>query len=172
MLRGSGVAFDLRKEFPYDVYNEMDFKIPVGINGDCYDRYLLRMEEMRESIKIVLQCVREMPEGLVRSEDMKITPPSRERMKKEMEGLIEHYKLYSEGYEVPRGEIYAATESPKGEFGVYIVSEGGSEAYRCRIRSPSFIHLAGLGMLIKGHMIADVVTIIGSLDIVFGDVDR
>lgn len=172
MLRGSGVPWDLRKSQPYEVYDKMDFDIPIGKNGDCYDRYLVRVLEMRESIKIIKQCIKEMPKGPVKTLDRKIAPPPRAEMKHSMEALIHHFKLYTEGYHVPEGEVYAAVEAPKGEFGVYLVSDGTNKPYRCRIRAPGFAHLQGLDFMSKGHMLADIVTIIGSLDIVFGEIDR
>lgn len=172
MLRGSGIAWDLRKTQPYDVYEELDFDIPVGNKGDCYDRYLIRMEEMRQSLRIVMQCLNKMPEGVIKADDKKISPPSRVDMKESMEALIHHFKLYSEGYVVPAGETYTAVEAPKGEFGVYLVSDGSGRPYRCKIKAPGFAHLQGLNLMTKGHMIADVVTMIGTQDIVFGEVDR
>ncbi len=172
MLRGSGVAWDLRKSQPYAVYAEMDFDIPIGQNGDCYDRYLVRIEEMYQSLRIIKQCIDKMPNGPVKSLDRKFTPPSRAEMKYSMEALIHHFKLFTEGYHVPVGEVYAAVEAPKGEFGVYLVSDGTNKPYRCRIKAPGFAHLQGLDFMSKGHMLADVVTIIGSLDIVFGEIDR
>lgn len=155
MLRGSGVDFDIRKAQPYDAYGDVDFKIPVGVNGDCYDRYLIRVQEMRESISIIHQCMNQMPEGEVKVDDRKISPPSRENMKQSMEALIHHFKLYSEGYSVPAGETYTAVEAPKGEFGVYVVSNGTNRPYRCHMRAPGFAHLAGLNFMGKGHMVAD-----------------
>lgn len=172
MLRGSGIDWDLRKTQPYDVYNKMDFDIPVGTNGDCYDRYLIRIEEMRQSLRIMEQCINEMPLGPVKVIDHKISPPSRADMKTSMESLIHHFKLFTEGYSVPAGETYTAVEAPKGEFGVYLVSNGTNKPYRCKIKAPGFSHLQGLDFMSKGHMIADVVTIIGTQDIVFGEVDR
>jgi NADH dehydrogenase (ubiquinone) Fe-S protein 2 len=172
MLRGSGVPWDLRKTDSYDCYNKMTFQVPVGSNGDCYDRYLIRMEEMRQSLSIIEQCLNQMPEGFVKVDDRKISPPSRANMKFSMESLIHHFKLYSEGYNVPKGEAYAAIEAPKGEFGVFVASDGSAKPYRCRIKAPGFLHLQGLDFMSKGHMIADVVTIIGTQDIVFGEVDR
>lgn len=172
MLRGSGFAWDLRKSQPYDVYDQMDFDIPIGKNGDCYDRYLLRVEEMYQSLKIIKQCIKEMPEGPVKTLDSKIAPPPRSEMKQSMEALIHHFKLYTEGYHVPKGEVYAAVEAPKGEFGVFLVADGSNKPYRCRIKAPGFAHLQGLEFMSQGHMIADVVANIGSLDIVFGEVDR
>ncbi len=174
MLRGSGVEWDLRKKQPYAVYDRMDFDIPVGVNGDCYDRYLVRVEEMRQSNRLVRQCVewlRNNP-GSVMIEDQKIAPPKREDMKHDMESLIHHFKLFTEGYCVPEGEAYAAVEHPKGEFGVYMVSDGANKPYRVKIRAPGFAHLAALDEMTRGHMIADVVALIGSLDIVFGEIDR
>ena len=172
MLRGSGVAWDLRKSQPYDVYDRMEFDIPVGKNGDCFDRYLVRLQEMRESIKIIKQCIEQMPSGPIKTLDRKIAPPPRAEMKRSMEALIHHFKLYTEGYHVPAGESYGAVEAPKGEFGVYLVADGTNKPYRCRLRAPGFAHLQGLDFMTKGHMLADVVTIIGTLDIVFGEVDR
>jgi NADH-quinone oxidoreductase subunit D len=172
MIRASGVPWDLRKAQPYAVYDRMDFDIPVGRNGDCYDRYLVRMLEVRESLKIMRQCLREMPAGPVRVADQKVTPPPRAEMKRSMEALIHHFKLYTEGVHVPKGEVYAAIESSKGEFGVYLVSDGTNKPYRCKIRSPGYVHLEAMDFMAKGHQLADVPAIIGSLDIVFGEVDR
>ncbi len=172
MLRASGLAWDLRKAQPYDVYERMEFKVPVGKNGDCFDRYLVRMAEMRESLKIMSQCLDQMPEGPVKVENHKISPPPRAEMKRSMEALIHHFKLYTEGYHVPKGETYTAVEAPKGEFGVYLVSEGGNMPYRCKIRPPSFAHLQAFEALAKGHLLADAVAIIGAMDIVFGEIDR
>jgi NADH-quinone oxidoreductase subunit D len=172
MLRASNVAWDLRKTQPYEVYDEMDFLIPVGKNGDCYDRYLVRMEEMRQSVRIIKQCLEKMPEGLVKIKDYKITTPPREEMKTSMEAMIHHFKLYTEGYHVPKGETYTAVEAPKGEFGVYLVSDGSNRPYRCKIRAPGFAFLQALDFMAKGHMLADIPSIIGSLDIVFGEIDR
>lgn len=172
MLRGSGIAWDLRKNQPYEVYNELDFDIPIGKNGDSYDRYLIRVQEMRESLKIIKQCLNKMPDGAVFCQDPKIAPPSRHNMKESMESLIAHFKLFTEGYKVPAGEVYAAVEAPKGEFGVYIVADGTSKPYRCRLRAPGFAHLQGLEFMTKGHLLADVVTIISTQDIVFGEIDR
>ena len=171
-LRASGVAWDLRKSQPYDVYEKMDFDIPIGKNGDCYDRYLIRMYEMRESLKIIHQCVKEMPPGPISTDNNKVTPPSREEMKHSMEALIHHFKLYTEGYHVPEGETYTAVEAPKGEFGVFLVSDGTNKPYRCKIRAPGFAHLQALDMMSSGHMLADVVANIGSIDVVFGEIDR
>ena len=174
MLRGSGVEWDLRKKQPYEVYDRVEFDIPVGVNGDCYDRYLVRIEEMRQSNCIVRQCVewlRANP-GPVMLEDHKLTAPTREEMKEDMEALIYHFKLFTEGYCTPRGEAYAAVEHPKGEFGVYLVSDGANKPYRLKVRAPGFAHLAAMNELIRGHMLADVVAIIGTLDVVFGEIDR
>ena len=172
MLRASNVAWDLRKAQPYDVYDQMDFDIPVGLTGDCYARYLVRMEEMRESNKIMRQCLEKMPDGPVKVQDHKIAPPRRGEMKRSMEALIHHFKLYTEGYHVPAGETYTAVEAPKGEFGVYLVSDGTNKPYRCKIRAPGFAHLQGLDFMSRGHMLADAVAIIGSMDVVFGEIDR
>ena len=172
MLRGSGVAWDLRKSQPYECYKDFNFKIPIGKNGDCYDRYLCRMEEMRESIKIMKECIKNMPSGPVKSIDGKISPPKREDLKNSMEALIHHFKLFSEGFRVPIGEIYTAVEAPKGEFGVYLISDGSNKPYKCKIRAPGFSHLQAMDYLLKGHMLADVPAVLGSLDIVFGEVDR
>jgi NADH-quinone oxidoreductase subunit D len=176
MVRGSGAAWDLRKSQPYECYAELDFDIPVGKNGDCYDRYLIRMEEMRQSIRIMKQVIKLMnaPDGKgpVSSTDGKVVPPKRGEMKRSMEALIHHFKLYTEGYHVPAGEVYAAVEAPKGEFGVYLVADGSNKPYRCKIRAPGFAHLAGMDHMTRGHMLADVTAILGSLDIVFGEVDR
>ena len=172
MLRGSGVAFDLRKAQPYDAYDKVDFDIPVGKNGDSYDRYLIRMEEFRQSSRIILQCLDQMPEGPVRHDDFKVSQPYREDLKQSMESLIHHFKLNTEGFDVPAGEVYAATESPKGEFGVYLVSDGSNKPHRARIRAAGFTHLQAISSMAKGHMLADVTTIIGSVDIVFGEIDR
>jgi NADH-quinone oxidoreductase subunit D len=172
MLRASNVAWDLRKAQPYDVYDQMDFDIPVGLTGDCYARYLVRMEEMRESNKIMRQCLEKMPDGPVKVQDHKIAPPRRGEMKRSMEALIHHFKLYTEGYHVPAGETYTAVEAPKGEFGVYLVSDGTNKPYRCKIRAPGFAHLQGIDFMSKGHMLADAVAIIGSMDVVFGEIDR
>ena len=176
MVRGSGAAWDLRKAQPYECYSEMDFDIPIGKNGDCYDRYLIRMQEMRESLKIMKQCVNmlssEAGKGPISSADGKVVPPKRAEMKRSMEALIHHFKLYTEGYKVPEGEVYAAVEAPKGEFGVYLVSDGGNKPYRCKIRAPGFAHLQAMDHICRGHMLADVSAVLGSLDIVFGEVDR
>jgi len=172
MLRGSGVPWDLRKSQPYECYKDFDFKIPIGKNGDCYDRYLCRMEEMRESTKIIKECIKKMPSGPVKSIDGKITPPKRKDIKNSMEALIHHFKLFSEGFRVPEGEIYTCVEAPKGEFGVYLISDGSNKPYKCKIRAPGFSHLQAMDYLLKGHMLADVPAVLGSLDIVFGEVDR
>lgn len=172
MLRGSGVAWDLRKAQPYEVYEDLDFDIPVGKTGDCYARYLVRVAEMYESIKIMKQCLKNMPEGPVKSDDYKISPPPRAEMKDSMEAMIHHFKLYTEGYHVPAGETYTAVEAPKGEFGVYLVADGSNKPYRCHIRAPGFAHLQALDYISKGAMLADVVANIGSMDIVFGEIDR
>ena len=172
MLRGSGIAWDLRKAQPYDSYDKINFNVPVGTNGDCYDRYLVRVGEMRESLKIIHQCLNKIPEGSIKLDDHKITPPSRAHIKQSMEALIHHFKLFTEGYRVNKDEIYTAVEAPKGEFGVYLISDGTSKPYKCKIRAPGFSHLAAMDYLIKGHMLADVPAVLGSLDIVFGEVDR
>ncbi len=172
MLRASGVPWDLRKAQPYMVYDKMDFDIPVGKNGDCYDRYLVRVEEMRQSLKIMRQCIEAMPGGPATSVERKVTPPPRSEMKRSMEALIHHFKLYTEGFHVPPGETYTAIEAPKGEFGVYLVSDGSNRPYRCKIRAPGFAHLQAMEFCSKGYMLADSVAILGSMDIVFGEVDR
>jgi NADH-quinone oxidoreductase subunit D len=172
MLRASDVAWDLRKAQPYDVYDKMDFDVPVGKTGDCYARYLVRVEEMRQSNKIIRQCLKEMPQGLVMVDDHKIAPPKRPDMKFSMEALIHHFKLYTEGYHVPAGETYTAVEAPKGEFAVFLISDGTNRPYRCKIRAPGFAHLQGTDFMCKGFMLADAVAIIGSMDIVFGEIDR
>ncbi|MCA0257380.1 MAG: NADH-quinone oxidoreductase subunit D [Proteobacteria bacterium] len=176
MVRGSGAAWDLRRSQPYECYNELEFDIPIGKNGDCYDRYLIRMQEMRESVRIMKQCVDRLlgkdRVGPVSSLDGKIVPPKRGEMKRSMEALIHHFKLYTEGYHVPAGEVYAAVEAPKGEFGVYLVSDGTNKPYRCKIRAPGFVHLQAMEFMSKGHLLADVTAVLGSLDIVFGEVDR
>jgi len=172
MARGSGLAFDSRKSEPYEIYDQLNFDIPVGRHGDCYDRYLVRMEEMRQSIRIIVQCLDGMPQGEIKTDDRKITPPSRKEMKESMESLIHHLKLYAEGTSAATGETYTAIEAPKGEFGVYLVSNGTNKPYRCKIKAPGFAHLQGPNLMAKDHMIADVVTIIGTQDIVFGEVDR
>ena len=172
VLRASGVAWDLRKAQPYEVYDELDFDIPTAKHGDCYDRYLVRMAEMRESLKIIRQCIEKMPEGEIVTTDHKISPPKRSDMKHSMESLIHHFKLYTEGFKVPKGECYTAVEAPKGEFGVYLISDDTNRPYRCKIRAPGFAFLQATEFLSKGHMLADVTAIVGSLDIVFGEIDR
>ena len=172
MLRASGVKWDLRKEESYEIYDELDFEIPVGEKGDCYDRYFVRVEEMKESLKIIHQCIDNIPKGPVMIKNNKITPPKRKLMKKSMESLIHHFKLYTEGYKVPKGETYTCVEAPKGEFGVFIVSDGSNKPYKCKIRAPGFAHLQAMDFCSKGHMLADVVAILGSMDIVFGEIDR
>ena len=174
MLRGSGVEWDLRKKQPYSVYSEMDFDIPVGVNGDCYDRYLVRVEEMRQSNKIIQQCIKWLRDnpGPVMTDDKKISPPQRMGMKDDMESLIHHFKLFTEGYCVPEGEAYAAVEAPKGEFGVYLVSDGANKPYRVKIRAPGFSHLSAMSEMVVGHMLADVVAVMGTMDVVFGEIDR
>jgi NADH-quinone oxidoreductase subunit D len=172
MLRSTGIAWDLRRAQPYECYSDLDFQIPVGKNGDCYDRYVMRMEEMRQSNKIMKQCIEKMPAGPVMVQDGKVVPPRRADMKRSMEALIHHFKLYTEGFHIPAGEVYAAVEAPKGEFGVYLISDGSNKAYRCKIRAPSFAHLQAMDFLCCGHMLADVSAVLGSIDIVFGEVDR
>ncbi len=174
MLRGSGIEWDLRKKQPYEVYEKMDFDIPIGVNGDCYDRYLVRIEEMRQSVRIIKQCIewlRHNP-GPVMLDDHKLAPPKREEMKDDMEALIHHFKLFTEGYTLPAGEVYTPIEHPKGEFGVYLVSDGANKPYRLKVRAPGFAHLAAMDEMSEGHMLADVVAIIGTMDIVFGEIDR
>ena len=172
MLRGSGVSWDLRKTQPYDVYSSIDFDVPVGTNGDCFDRYLIRIEEMRQSLRIISQCINTIPEGPVKSSDAKIVTPSRSQVKNSMESLIHHFKLHTAGFSVPSGDTYYATAAPKGEFGVFLISNGSNKPYRCKIKAPGFNHLQALDFMSKGHLVADVVTIIGTQDIVFGEVDR
>ncbi len=172
MLRGSGIPWDLRKSQPYECYDQLDFKIPIGKNGDCYDRYLCRIEEMKESVNIINQCLVKMPTGPIKSLDGKISPPPKKELKESMEALIHHFKLFTEGYRVKKDEIYVAVEAPKGEFGVYLISDGSSKPYKCKIRSPSFSHLQAMDYLIKGHMLADVPAVLGSMDVVFGEIDR
>ena len=172
MLRGSGTPWDLRKSQPYDVYDRVEFDIPVGTKGDCYDRFMVRVEEVRQSARIMKQCLNEMPEGPIASLDRKVVPPPRGEMKQSMESLIHHFKLYTEGFHVPAGEVYVASESPKGEFGVYLVSDGSNKPYRCKIRPTAFSHLQAMDFLNRGHMLADVSAVLGSLDIVFGEIDR
>jgi NADH-quinone oxidoreductase subunit D len=172
MLRGSNIPWDLRKSQPYDAYSEMDFDVAVGKNGDCYDRYVMRFEEMRQSLKIIRQCIEKLPDGPISSSDRKVVPPKRGEMKRSMEALIHHFKLYTEGYKVPEGEVYAAVEVPKGEFGVYLVSDGSNKPYRVRLRAPGFVHMGAMDFLCRGHMLADAPAVLGSMDIVFGEVDR
>ncbi len=171
-LRAAGVPWDLRKSQPYDIYEKMDFDLAIGKNGDCYDRYLVRVYEMRQCLRIIKQCLKDIPNGRFKTDDRKVSPPSRSEMKHSMEALIHHFKLYTEGYHVPSGETYTAVEAPKGEFGVFLVSDGTNKPYRCKIRAPGFAHLQAMEFLSKGHMLADVVANIGSLDIVFGEIDR
>jgi NADH-quinone oxidoreductase subunit D len=174
MLRGSGVAWDLRKKQPYEIYDRLDFDIPVGVTGDCYDRYLVRIEEMRQSVKIIKQCVDwlKVNQGPVINDNYKAAQPPRDKMKSNMEALIHHFKLHSEGIHVPEGQVYSAIENPKGEFGIYIISDGANKPYRLKIRSPAYAHISAMEELIKGHMISDVVSVIGSIDFVFGEIDR
>ncbi len=172
MLRGSSIPWDLRKSQPYDCYDQFKFKIPIGKNGDCYDRYLCRVEEMRESVKIIKQCLELMPKGPIKTLDGKISAPPKKDIKQSMEALIHHFKLFTEGYRVDKDEIYTAVEAPKGEFGIYLISDGSSKPYKCKIRAPGFSHLQAMDYLIKGHMLADVPAVLGSLDIVFGEIDR
>lgn len=172
MIRGAGIPWDLRKSQPYDVYDRMEFDVPVGTRGDCYDRFMVRVEEVRQSARIMRQCLNEMPDGPIASFDRKVVPPSRGEMKRSMEALIHHFKLYTEGYHVPAGEVYVATESPKGEFGVFLVSDGSNKPYRCKIRPTAFSHLQAMDFMSRGHMLADTTAILGALDIVFGECDR
>ncbi len=172
MLRGSGVAWDLRKHEPYAIYDKVDFDIPIGKNGDCYDRYLIRMEEMKQSLKIINQVLDKMPKGEIINDNPRISPPKRSTMKSSMESLISHFKLYTEGVRVPEGSVYRAVEAPKGEFGVYLVSDGTNKPYRCKIRAPGFAHLQGLDFMTKGHQLADLVACIATMDVVFGEIDR
>lgn len=172
ILRGSGISWDLRKNFSYETYSNLKFDIPVGTNGDCYDRYLIRIEEIRQSVDIILQCLNQIPEGNYKNDNYKFTNPQRDLLKKDIEALIHHFKFFSEGYTVPAGDVYIGTEAPKGEFGVYLVSAGQNKPYRCKIKAPGFAHLQGLDFIAKGQLVADVVTIIGTQDIVFGEVDR
>ena len=172
MLRGSGIPWDLRKSQPYEVYDRMDFDVAIGSRGDCYSRFMLRIAEIRESLKIIRQCLEQMPKGPVLSENNKFTPPRRGEMKRSMEALIHHFKMYTEGFKVPEGEVYAAVEAPKGEFGVYLVSDGSNRPYRCKIRAPGFAHMQAMDFLCRGHMLADAPAILGAMDIVFGEVDR
>ena len=172
MIRGSGIAWDIRKAQPYDVYDRMEFDVPVGTNFDCYDRFMVRVEEVRQSARIMKQCLSQMPEGPIASLDRKVVPPKRGEMKQSMEALIHHFKLYTEGFHVPAGEVYVATESPKGEFGVYLVSDGSNKPYRCKIRPTAFSHLQAMDFMMKGHMLADTTAVLGAMDIVFGECDR
>jgi NADH-quinone oxidoreductase subunit D len=172
MLRSTGIAWDLRRAQPYECYSDLEFQIPIGKNGDNYDRYLMRMEEMRQANKIMQQCIEKMPNGPINANDGKVVPPKRAEMKRSMEALIHHFKLYTEGFHVPAGEVYAAVEAPKGEFGVYLVSDGTNKAYRCKIRAPSYPHLQAMDFLCRGHMLADVSAVLGSIDVVFGEIDR
>ena len=172
MLRGSGIPWDLRKSQPYECYEQFDFKIPIGRNGDCYDRYLCRIEEMKESVKIINQCLVSIPKGPVKSLDGKLSPPPKKELKESMEALIHHFKLFTEGFRVDKDELYVAVEAPKGEFGVYLISDGSSKPYKCKIRAPGFSHLQAMDYLIKGHMLADVPAVLGSMDVVFGEIDR
>lgn len=172
MLRASGIAWDLRKSQPYEIYEKLDFDIPIGTHGDCYDRYLVRIAEMRESVKLTQQCLKMMPKGPVRFENSKFVPPSRQEMKNSMEALIHHFKLYTEGFHVPPGEVYTAVEAPKGEFGVYLIADGSNKPYRCKIRAPGFAFLQALNFMSQGHLLADISAILGSMDIVFGEIDR
>jgi NADH-quinone oxidoreductase subunit D len=172
MLRASGVPWDLRKSQPYDVYDELEFDVPTGTHGDCYDRYLVRMEEMRQSLRLIVQCLEQIPDGSVMSENLKFSSPTRKDMKNSMEALIHHFKLHTEGYHVPAGEVYVPVEAPKGEFGVFVISDGSNKPYRCKFRAPSFAFLQAFETISKKHMLADAVAILGSLDVVFGEVDR
>jgi NADH-quinone oxidoreductase subunit D len=172
MIRASGIPWDIRKAQPYDVYDRVEFDVPIGTRGDCYDRLMVRAEEVRQSVRIMKQCLHAMPQGPIASLDRKVVPPKRAEMKQSMEALIHHFKLYTEGYKVPAGEVYAAVEAPKGEFGVYLVSDGTNKPYRCKIKAPGFAHLSAMDFLCRGHMLADVSAVLGSLDIVFGEVDR
>lgn len=172
MLRGSGIKWDLRRTQPYDDYQDFEFDVPIGLKGDCYDRYKIRVEEMRQSLRIIIQALNNMPPGLVKVDDNKIVPPSRVEMKSSMEALIHHFKLFTEGYQVPPGATYTAVEAPKGEFGIYLVSDGTSRPYRCKIKAPGFAHLAAIEEIGRHHMLADIVAIIGTLDVVFGEIDR
>jgi NADH-quinone oxidoreductase subunit D len=172
MIRGSGIPWDIRKSQPYDVYDRMDFDVPVGTNGDCYDRFMVRVEEVRQSWRIVRQCLNELPQGPIGTDDRKVFPPKRAEMKTSMEALIHHFKLYTEGFHVPAGEVYVATESPKGEFGIYLVSDGTNKPYRCKIRPTAFSHLQAMDFMMKGHMLADTTAVLGAMDIVFGECDR
>ncbi|MFZ4748087.1 MAG: NADH-quinone oxidoreductase subunit D [Sphingomonas sp.] len=172
MIRGSGIAWDLRKSQPYDVYAKVDFDVPVGTRGDCYDRFMCRVEEVRQSARIMKQCLQDMPNGPILTDDRKVAPPKRADMKRSMEAMIHHFKLYTEGFHVPAGEVYVATESPKGEFGVYLVADGTNKPYRCKIRPTAFSHLQAMDFMMKGHMLADTTAVLGAMDIVFGECDR
>lgn len=172
MLRGSGIDWDLRKSQPYEIYNELQFNVPVGITGDCFDRYLIRINEMKQSLQIISQCINLIPIGPIKNSDNKLCPPTRAKLKRSMEAVIQHFKIYTHGFTVPKGETYTSTEAPKGEFGVYLISDGSNKPYRCKIKAPGFAHLQALDLMSKGHLLADVVTIIGTQDIVFGEIDR
>jgi NADH dehydrogenase I D subunit len=172
MLRGSGINWDLRKSQPYEIYDQLDFEVPVGTNGDCYDRYLIRINEMKQSLKLITQCIDQIPCGLIKTNDDKISPPTRSELKESMEAIIHHFKIYTNGITIPSSETYVGTEAPKGEFGVYLISNNTNKPYRCKIKAPGFAHLQGLNHMSKGHLLADVVTIIGTQDIVFGEIDR
>lgn len=172
LLRGTGMTWDLRKSQPYELYSDLDFAIPIGVNSDCFDRYVLRVEEMRQSLKIIVQCIHKIPEGLVKADDNKVVPPSRSELKQSMESLIHHFKLYTEGFSIKPSICYSAVEAPKGEFGVFIVSDGLNKPYRCKIRAPGFFHLQGVDFMARDHLLSDLVAIIGTQDIVFGEVDR
>jgi NADH dehydrogenase (ubiquinone) Fe-S protein 2 len=172
LLRSTGYSWDLRKSQPYEVYSKMNFDVPIGLRGDCYDRYCIRIEEMRQSLRIIMQCINEMPKGNIKIDDKKLSPPSRLEIKSSMESLIHHFKLFSEGFNVSEGEVYCAVEHPKGEFGVFLASDNSNKPYRCKIKAPGFAHLQAIDFLSKGHLLADIVTIIGTLDIVFGEIDR
>lgn len=172
MLRGSGISWDLRKNIPYEIYNELNFEIPIGSNGDCYDRYCLRVEEMRQSILIILQCLNKLPTGSIKINNNKINPPLKKNIKNSMESLIHHFKYYTEGFKISKNETYIATEAPKGEFGIFLISDGSTKPYRCKIKAPGFTHLQALNFMAKNHLLADVVAIIGTLDVVFGEIDR
>jgi NADH-quinone oxidoreductase subunit D len=172
MLRGSGIIWDLRKSQPYEIYNKLNFNVPVGINGDCYDRYLIRIIEMKESLNIISQCFENIPNGLIKTTDNKLCPPSKIELKQSMEALIHHFKIYTNGITIPSSETYIGIEAPKGEMGVFLVSNNSNKPYRCKIKAPGFAHLQALEYLSKNHLIADVVTIIGTIDVVFGEIDR
>lgn len=172
MARGSGIDHDLRRDAPYEIYDQLFFRVPVGTEGDCYDRYFLRVEEMRQSLSIIDQCLNLMPSGAIKANNQKVTPPTRLQLKQSMEALIHHFKLSTEGYQVPAGQTYTCGEAPKGEFGLYVAADSSTRPYRCKIKAPGFLHLQGIDFMTKGHLIADVVTAIGTQDIVFGEVDR